>query len=394
MFSNIRIFPRLLIGFSCLVVLVAGLSGFVIWSIQEAERLFATTHRLQTAQTIDEQVGKNLMDWRLRVWKGVATGDPTFWDEAMTAGDTVGTTLANLQKHTVDPHRLEMIEQMKGLIADYRVKTDKLRQAVIDNRNESLDTIDGKAAEDAARAAANQIVALTDKLASAYGNAAQQASDAASEEFDNTATIAIVTGLASVLLGIGLGFIIAHSIASPIQAITHAMDRLARHEMEAEIAGVNRKDEVGAMAQAVLVFRDSMVRADQLAADQEATKARAAADQKVAMAKIADSFEQNVGGLVQQLAAASTQLRQTAQAMSANATQTTSQADTVSAAAEEAGAGAQTVAAAAEELSASILEINRQVTQSSQITDKAVADTQRTDAIVHTWQTMPKRSAM
>ena len=76
----------------------------------------------------------------------------------------------------------------------------------------------------------------------------------------------------------------ARSIASPIQAITHAMDRLARYEMETEIVGVNRKDEVGAMAQAVLVFRDSMVRADQLAADQEATKARAAADQKVAMA--------------------------------------------------------------------------------------------------------------
>ena len=50
--------------------------------------------------------------------------------------------------------------------------------------------------------------------------------------------------------------------------MTGVMDRLARRDMAAEITGLGRKDEVGAMAAAVQVFKDSMIRSDQLAAEQ------------------------------------------------------------------------------------------------------------------------------
>jgi methyl-accepting chemotaxis protein len=93
-------------------------------------------------------------------------------------------------------------------------------------------------------------------------------------------------------------------------------------------------------------------------------------------------FEASVGELVSQMAVGSAALATTAELMTATANETNQQASTVAAAAEQAGTGMQSVSSAADELSSSIAEISRQVTQSARVTDKAVSDAHRTDAIV------------
>ncbi len=98
--------------------------------------------------------------------------------------------------------------------------------------------------------------------------------------------------------------------------------------------------------------------------------------------RMAIDFQGKVGQLVGVLSESSKALESTAQSMAATADVTTSQASTVAAAAEEASASVQTVAASAEELTSSIGEISRQVTQSAQITGKAVQEARRTDTIV------------
>jgi methyl-accepting chemotaxis protein len=184
-------------------------------------------------------------------------------------------------------------------------------------------------------------------------------------------------GIICLLLGYGL----VKGASGPIRRMTATMDRLAAHDLEAEIAGADRRDEIGAMAAAVQVFKDNLVNADRLAAEQEAE--RAAKEQRAAhMEAIAHGFEAKAGDLVATLAAASTQLEATAQSMSSTATETNQQAATVAAAAEEASAGVQTVASAAEELTSSIGEISRQVAQSARMTVKAAEDARHTDTIV------------
>ncbi|HEY1413047.1 MAG TPA: methyl-accepting chemotaxis protein [Rhodopila sp.] len=175
---------------------------------------------------------------------------------------------------------------------------------------------------------------------------------------------------------------IALSIARPLAKLESSMRRLAAGDRSTGIAGVGRGDEIGGMAAAVQVFKDSMIKADTMANEQEQIKIAAAVAQKAAMNQTADSFHAKVGGFVSLLSSGATELESTAQSMSGTATQANGQAVTVAAAAEEASAGVRTVAAAAEELSASIGEISRQVSQSSRITGQAVADAQRTDGIV------------
>jgi methyl-accepting chemotaxis protein len=176
--------------------------------------------------------------------------------------------------------------------------------------------------------------------------------------------------------------LVGRDITGSLGGLKMAMEQLAHGDLTTTIPGTRRGDEVGGMAGAVLVFKEHMVRADRLAADQGRMKADAETAQKSALNSLADRFEADVGELVGVLSASSTEMEATAKSMSATANATSQQVEVVSAAAEHAGSGMQTVASAAEELSASIHEISRQVAQSAKVTDKAVSDAQRTDTIV------------
>jgi methyl-accepting chemotaxis protein len=187
--------------------------------------------------------------------------------------------------------------------------------------------------------------------------------------------------LATAAIGLLAGFAIVAGIASPIRRATMAVDRLTAGDKSIFIADADRKDEVGVLARALGVFRDNMVKADELAAEQE--RERQAKELRArALEALVRAFEAKIGDLASVLASGATELKVTAQSMSSTATQTNQQASTVAAAAEEASVSVHTVAAAAEELTLSIREINQQVTHSSRITGRAVVDAKRTDGIV------------
>jgi methyl-accepting chemotaxis protein len=178
-------------------------------------------------------------------------------------------------------------------------------------------------------------------------------------------------------------FLIIASVLRPIAGMTDAMRRLARRDMDVQIAGVGRKDEIGTMAAAVQIFKDSMIEADRLAAAQEAERA-VKEKRAAALESLTQSFEAKVGKLVAMLSSSATEMQATSESMSTMAGDTSQRAVTVAAAAEEASTNVQTVASAAEELSASVAEITRQVSQSAKIAGKAVEDAKRTDATVQT----------
>ena len=135
------------------------------------------------------------------------------------------------------------------------------------------------------------------------------------------------------------------------------------------------------MAEAVQVFKENMIKGDELAASQN-TEHAVKAQRTIRLETLVHGFEEQACQMVRLLASGSTELEATAKSMTNTAAQTDQQAAAVVAAAEHASTGVQTVAAAAEELTASISEISCQVAHSAKITDKAVRDTQRTDVIV------------
>ena len=82
-----------------------------------------------------------------------------------------------------------------------------------------------------------------------------------------------------------------------------------------------------------------MILTERHTAEQEGTKAAAAATQKTAMTRTADGFQAKVGNLVALLSAGATELEATARSMSGDRDRTTDKRPRVAAAAEEASAG-------------------------------------------------------
>jgi methyl-accepting chemotaxis protein len=191
--------------------------------------------------------------------------------------------------------------------------------------------------------------------------------------------IAVVSG--------GIAWMIGRSISGPLGQLGARMRGLADGALDGEIPGIERGDEVGAMAATVQIFKDNALRIRGLEKVEAQTQQRAAAERRAAMENIANDFERSVKGIVSSVATAAKGMQTTAQSMTATASDASARAATVGAASDSASNNVGTVAAAAEELSSSVTEISRQVTRSSEIASKAVGDAERTNATVQVLST-------
>jgi len=178
----------------------------------------------------------------------------------------------------------------------------------------------------------------------------------------------------------------ASRLFRPVQALCGRIERLTKGDLDAEITHQQRGDEIGAIARALMVFRDALTA--QRAADEAAiAEVEAKARRALVLDETTRVFEGQVGSLTRALATAAAEMEATARSMTAAADQAEHQSGLVAGAAQETSANVQTVAAATEELAASVQEIAAQVAHSSQIAGQAVSDAQRTSEIVQVLST-------
>lgn len=227
-----------------------------------------------------------------------------------------------------------------------------------------------------ATTAINSIQALAD----AIGNAADQSAE--DEVAMSTSNLAAAGMVLSVSIGLVLlSFWITFSrILRPLLVLTDAMIRLGNGLLDVALPGLNRKDEIGDMAQAVEMFK---VKAAQNARDEAEARAKqdqiAARQRKEDMIKLADDFEGAVGEIIETVSSASTELEASAGTLTSTAERAQEHTTAVAASSEEASTNVQSVASATEELSSSIGEISRQVQESSRIAIEAVDQARKTN---------------
>ncbi len=213
----------------------------------------------------------------------------------------------------------------------------------------------------------------------------------------------IVLALGIILGGV-IAFLTARSIVNPINDMTGAMKELAGGNNDVDVPALDKKDEIGQMAQAVLVFKEAGIENIRLSAEskkQRAEQEKRAEERRQAeetarsekeaeerqeregneaklkfLTDVTGEFEINIADIVSAVSGAASQLQSSSNTLSITADRSNTQSLTVASASEEASTNVQTVAAAAEELSASITEISRQVAESSLMTTEAVKEAQ------------------
>ena len=224
---------------------------------------------------------------------------------------------------------------------------------------------------------AGRINALGDRAATGFdaiATAGAQASVAAERAAGASVLLAYqVIGALSVLLLVGIGAVglfVRRGVARPLTAIAGMMTRLADGDTAITVTGRDRGDEIGAMAEAVAVFRTNAVERERLAADQAAEQAARAARTE-AVNRLIVEFDGAARTVLSALDRSSRDLGATAGRLTETATRSTDRAVAVAAATEESTVKVNTAAGAAEEMASSIGEIRRQVGRSRDIAREA-----------------------
>jgi methyl-accepting chemotaxis protein len=191
--------------------------------------------------------------------------------------------------------------------------------------------------------------------------------------------------LLALLVSILFGCIFSGRIVAPLSRLTEAMKRLADGDHAVAVPDRERQDEIGRMALALQVFKDSAIQAKQLMQERRAEQLMR--DQRGRrMAELCASHDRSVTGMLDALHFAAREMKVTSEAMADVVVRTGKQATTAARATENAAGNVQIVAAAAEELSSSVSNINYRVSHSAQIAHKAAEEAVRVDGMVQKLQ--------
>jgi len=338
-------------------------------------------------------VQKHLLLARIYTQKYLIQNDKASYDRAKSEFELMEKSTKTLLTNLQNPTRRQLTQ---GVIADrqaYMEVFDKI-YAVISERNllitGTLDRIGPKMA--------NSIETIKLSFKEEQDTLGPQLT----KEVSNAVTSNILLSAITFLVGIAAGFFTIRMIATPIIGITKAMTKLAKNDLDVEILGIERKDEIGHMAGAVQIFKVNAVERQRLEKEaeearilKEETDLRRASEEKAAEAKrlaeekqfekennekrladrmeMAQKFEDRVGGVLQTVTSAVTELNNTSEIMSQSANTMKDESVSAAAATTQAGQNVQLVASASEEMTVSVKEISGQINSASKASKGALS---------------------
>jgi methyl-accepting chemotaxis protein len=223
----------------------------------------------------------------------------------------------------------------------------------------------------------NDVIAVRDAALDQAIETTTQSRDAALRE------LAVASAVLLLVIGVAAASIlyIRRRLVSPLVTMTRLVGELAAGGRDIEVPFVQRSDEIGGMAKAVLTFRDGLAAADRLRAEQDRA-GEAAEARRVALSGLIDSFTADANRSVEALRRSADAMRAGSAELGAAAGQTHESTNTVASAAGQVTTNVTTVSTAAEQLAAAIAEIGRQVNTAADRSRSAVSEAGNTEAVV------------
>ena len=276
---------------------------------------------------------------------------------------------------------LENVTWLRAQVEGFELEIKALKQAVAAENKTAI----GSLAE-----AINLSGQLLADYATDYESQFVSQAEASNDAFTNfkngvwIAAFTIVLGGAAAALMMARFFV--HHFADAIHEITGAMVAIAQGNESADIPGGSRRDEVGAMARSLSVFRDKaneVVRLEKEVAEaskRELEQREEAERQKhIALRGFADQFENDMTGVVGHVASASEQLHDTASALAASAVSASNLSREVAQSVGETSDGVTSAANATEQFARSIEEVGRQAVRSALVAQDATLNAKSAD---------------
>ena len=336
----------------------------------DVQKFVDAAQKTDFAQQASELETKVLLV-RVANWRMLATRDARGLDTFKTNVGKAQQEIAEIEKAALPPSLEALLVPVKTGVAKYSEAFNRAAPNLVLG-----DELYYKAITPLTVATIGQLDTLKEAIDKAFE---QTSADTDARISGTILTQEIVAG-AAVLLGLLIAFLIARGIIKPLFGLTSGMKQLAAGDFGVVLPGLDRKDEVGEMAQAVETFK---VKAEEKAHQEAEAKIGqdqiASRQRKEDMIRLADGFETAVGKIVETVSSASTELEASATTLTSTAARAQELTTMVAAASEEASTNVQSVASATEELTSSVNEISRQVQESARMANEAVDQARKTN---------------
>lgn len=196
----------------------------------------------------------------------------------------------------------------------------------------------------------------------------------------NTRMVALVAAAVIIFMIFVTVLSLKKVVVGPLVSIQAAMSQLAKGEMDIKVPYAARVDEIGQMAQALEVFKETAAEREMIEADrvQQQALERKRAE---AIHGLARSFDTKVTQFLGQLDGSVRDIQATSESLDSVSSSGSNMAVALSRSSSNVAANVQTVASAAEELSSSIVEISSQIQRSNQLVSSAVDETDQANAL-------------
>ena len=173
--------------------------------------------------------------------------------------------------------------------------------------------------------------------------------------------------------------LVIRSINRPLRDIQEAMREIANGKLSFNVPHTGKHDEIGAMAQALQIFKDNALESKRLEADQKQQEIHAKEEKTRMMSKLSSDFQSGVQSIINKVATAASELYQTADSMTHVVANVSSKANNANSVSGQTAGNVASISAAVEEMSASVREIASQISKSSALISETVMQTQQAD---------------
>jgi len=357
--DNIRIGRKLLLVFAILIAIMTASTVVTRFQVESAE---SAAQSVVNVSGILQSIGDmqaSAVDQLLAVRGLLLTGDRSNIEIYTKRGADMDALWTDVRVRVkANPKAVEMVEAYKTAVENWRKTAN--RQIELMRRPLTVDqarTIESNGAGGDflrdLKTRFQEIATLGDQIVQANLQQQQQA-------FSFLQIVSIAGSVLGVMLAVAAYFLLNRGISKPIVSITSTMGVISNGTYEVDVPGTGRGDEVGNMAEALEVFRQSLIENRRLQEEADARQ-KAELERAERIHAITQSFETDAEQMTSIVASAAAELENTAQSLRNLAENSTERATMVSAASEETSNSVETVASAASELSSSIAEITRQM---------------------------------
>ncbi|TAK48193.1 MAG: methyl-accepting chemotaxis protein [Xanthobacteraceae bacterium] len=198
---------------------------------------------------------------------------------------------------------------------------------------------------------------------------------------DTTTRMLWAIGLAIVCAG-ALSIYVGQRTTKPLDSLAKAMEQLVSGDLDVQVPRLTRRDEIGMIGRAFVVFHEAMVENRMLTAAQQTAKDQAEAERRQMLLDLARQLEIAVSIAADEMMAAVDEMKDNAHTVNCAVRETRGRIGAVAAAFETAVANAQMTATAVDGISASLAGVVTQVERSTDAARRAADEAMRTDMTV------------